>query len=54
MQVCAKTAKDKAQQESKDKLDGLRLGADIAYKKAELSRNANDKKEKSTKWWTKR
>jgi hypothetical protein len=49
MQVGAKTAKDKAQQESKDKLEGLRLGADIAYKKAELSRNANEKKEKSNK-----
>jgi hypothetical protein len=49
MQVGAKTAKDRAQQESKDKLEGLRLGADIAYKNAEFSRSANDKKEKSNK-----
>jgi hypothetical protein len=45
MQVGAKTAKDKAQQESKDKIEGLRIGADIAYKKAEFSRT----KEKSNK-----
>jgi hypothetical protein len=37
MQVGAKAAKDKAQQESKDKIEGLRLGADIAYKKAQLN-----------------
>jgi hypothetical protein len=37
MQVGAKAAKDRAQQESKDKLEGLRLGADIAYKKAQLN-----------------
>jgi hypothetical protein len=49
MQVGAKTAKDKAQQESKDKLEGLRAGADIAYKNAQLqqskeqSRGANKK-----------
>jgi hypothetical protein len=49
MQVGAKTAKDKAQQESKDKLEGLRLGADIAYKKEELSRNVNNKKDNSNK-----
>ena len=36
MQVGAKTAKDKAQQESKDKIEGLRAGADIAYKNAQL------------------
>jgi len=36
MQVGAKTAKDKAQQESKDKLEGMKIGADIAYKKAQL------------------
>jgi hypothetical protein len=50
MQVGAKTAKDKAQQESKDKLEGLRLGADIAYKKAEINRARTEiKKEKSSK-----
>ena len=55
MQVGAKAAKDKAQQESKDKLEGLRLGADIAYKKAEINRTrVETKKEKSDKWWTKR
>jgi hypothetical protein len=49
MQVGAKTAKDKAQQESKDKIEGLRAGADIAYKNAQLkqtmeqSRGANKK-----------
>jgi hypothetical protein len=37
MQVGAKAAKDRAQQESKDKIEGLRLGADIAYKKAQLN-----------------
>lgn len=53
MQVGAKTAKDRAQQESKDKIEGLRLGADIAYKKAELANRAKEsnqpKKEKSDK-----
>ena len=55
MQVGAKAAKDRAQQESKDKLDGLRLGADIAYKKADLSQRKeeasknNQNKEKSNK-----
>jgi hypothetical protein len=39
MQVGAKTAKDKAQQESKDKLEGLRAGADIAYKNAQLQQS---------------
>jgi hypothetical protein len=39
MQVGAKTAKDKAQQESKDKLEGLRAGADIAYKNAQLEQS---------------
>jgi len=38
MQVGAKTAKDKAQQESKDKIEGLKIGADIAYKKAQLEK----------------
>ena len=50
MQVGAKAAKDKAQQESKDKLEGMRLGADIAYKRAEINRTrAETKKEKSDK-----
>jgi hypothetical protein len=50
MQVGAKAAKDKAQQESKDKLEGMRLGADIAYKKAEMNRARTEiKKEKSDK-----
>jgi hypothetical protein len=39
MQVGAKTAKDKAQQESKDKIEGLRAGADIAYKNAQLQQS---------------
>jgi hypothetical protein len=39
MQVGAKTAKDKAQQESKDKLEGLRAGAEIAYKNAQLQQS---------------
>jgi hypothetical protein len=39
MQVGAKTAKDKAQQESKDKIEGLRAGADIAYKTAQLQQS---------------
>jgi hypothetical protein len=50
MQVGAKAAKDRAQQESKDKLEGLRIGADIAYKKAEIDRARTEtKKEKSNK-----
>jgi hypothetical protein len=39
MQVGAKTAKDKAQQESRDKIEGLRAGADIAYKNAQLQQS---------------
>ena len=50
MQVGAKAAKDKAQQESKDKMEGLRIGADIAYKRAEINRARSEtKKEKSNK-----
>jgi hypothetical protein len=55
MQVGAKAAKDKAQQESKDKIEGLRLGADIAHKKADLEQRRSDvnrnnqNKEKSNK-----
>ena len=38
------SAKDKAQQESKDKIEGLRLGADIAYKRAEIRRQISTRK----------
>jgi hypothetical protein len=42
MQVGAKAAKDRAQQESKDKIEGLRLGADIAHKRADLEQRKSD------------
>ena len=39
MQVGAKAAKDKADLEAKMELEGLKIGADIAYKKAQKKGN---------------
>ena len=49
MQVGAKVAKDKAELSSRDQLEGLRIGAEIARNKAQMHQDKQQKEKPNKK-----